>query len=81
MDLSGSTGKCAVEDCFADMPEANWVAAHAHEYGFIIRYPKGKEGITGYAYEAWHVRYLGKALAQKVAASGLTYEEFVGSAN
>lgn len=76
MDLSGSTGKCAVEDCFADTAEAKWLAVHAPEYGFIIRYPKGKEAITGYAYEPWHVRYLGTSLAQKVATSGLTYEEY-----
>jgi D-alanyl-D-alanine carboxypeptidase len=81
MDISGSTGKCAADDCFADTPEAKWLAAHAPEYGFIIRYPKGKEAITGYSYEPWHVRYLGKALAQKVAASGLTYEEYQGTAN
>lgn len=81
MDVSGSTGKCAADDCFADTPEAKWLAAHAVEYGFIIRYPKGKEAITGYAYEPWHVRYLGKSLAEKVAASGLTLDEYLGAAH
>lgn len=81
MDVSASTGKCAADDCFADTPEASWLAAHAPEYGFIIRYPKGKEAITGYAYEPWHLRYLGKSLAQKVAASGLTLEEYQGTAH
>lgn len=77
MDISGSTGVCAADDCFAGTPEAEWLAARAHEFGFIIRYPEGKEHITGYIYEPWHVRYLGKELARKVYESGLTYEEYL----
>jgi D-alanyl-D-alanine carboxypeptidase len=78
MDISGSTGKCAADDCFADTPEANWLAKHAVEYGFIIRYPKGKEQITGYAYEPWHLRYVGKKIAQEITAKGITLEEYYG---
>lgn len=77
MDISGSTGECAADDCFAGTPEAEWLAAHAHEFGFIVRYPKGKEHITGYMYEPWHVRYLGRELARAVYESGLTYEEYL----
>ena len=77
MDISGSTGECAADDCFAGTPEAEWLAAHAHEFGFIIRYPEGKEDITGYMYEPWHVRYLGRDLARNVYESGLTYEEYL----
>lgn len=51
------------------------------EYGFIIRYPDGKEDLTGYHYESWHIRYLGKELAKKVNASGLTYDEYVARLN
>lgn len=76
MDISGSTGACAADDCFAGTPEADWLAANSAEYGFIIRYPKGKEAITGYAYEPWHLRYVGKALAVEVATKGLTLEEY-----
>ena len=47
------------------------------EFGFIVRYPKGKEHFTGYAYEPWHIRYLGTDLATKVNQSGLTYDEYV----
>ncbi|MFV0396239.1 MAG: D-alanyl-D-alanine carboxypeptidase family protein [Coprobacillaceae bacterium] len=47
------------------------------EYGFIVRYPEDKEDLTGYHYESWHIRYLGKDLAKKVNASGLTYDEYV----
>jgi len=56
--------------------EFSWIKDNAHKYGFIIRYPKGKESITGYAYEPWHLRYLGPELATKVYESGLTYEEY-----
>ena len=51
---------------------------YAHKYGFIIRYQKGKEHITGYKYEPWHIRYLGVDTATKVYSSGLTLEEYLG---
>ena len=57
--------------------EAKWIAANCYKYGFIVRYPEGKESITGYNYESWHVRYLGKTLAKEVYDSGLTLEEFL----
>ena len=62
---------------FDNTPAAKWLAAHCAEYGFIIRYPQGKQDITGYKYESWHVRYLGKQLAKEVTDSGLTLEEFL----
>lgn len=54
---------CKVKACFADEAAGRWVAAHAWEYGFILRYPEGKQEITGYRYEPWHVRYVGTELA------------------
>lgn len=60
----------------ADTPEYEWYKDKAHEYGFIIRYPKGKEHITGYKYEPWHLRYVGPEIAAAVYESGLTYEEY-----
>ncbi len=63
---------------FADTPEAKWLADNCWRYGFVIRYPQGKEDITGYAYEAWHIRYLGKELAKELYESGLTLEEYLG---
>lgn len=78
MDVSGANGYCAIEDCFAGTPEAEWLAKHAPEYGFIIRYPQGKESITGYAYEPWHLRYVGAALSKQIAAKGVTLEEHYG---
>lgn len=67
-----------LDTSFGDTKEGKWLATNAHKYGFIIRYPKGKEKITGYEYEPWHIRYLGKDLATKVYKSGLTLEEYFG---
>lgn len=63
---------------FGETPAGKWLAANAHRYGFILRYPKGKEEITGFMYESWHFRYLGVELATKVYESGLTLEEYLG---
>jgi len=63
---------------FDKTPEAKWIAENCWKYGFIIRYPKGKEDITGYKYESWHVRYLGKEWAKTIFDSGLTLEEYFG---
>ena len=62
---------------FNNTKEAKWLAANCVRYGFILRYPQGKEDITGYMYESWHVRYLGRELAKEVSDSGLTLEEFL----
>jgi len=56
--------------------EFKWLQKHAHEYGFILRYPKGKEWITGYAYEPWHYRYVGVDVAKIIYEEGITYEEY-----
>ncbi len=68
----------SVDDSFAYTKEAKWIAENCARFGFIIRYPKGKEDVTGYIYEPWHVRYLGVDLAEKITASGLTLEEYFG---
>lgn len=66
------------EEDYADTEEGKWLAENCHKYGFIIRYPKGMEHITGYTFEPWHIRYLGKSTAKLVRDSGLTLEEFLG---
>jgi D-alanyl-D-alanine carboxypeptidase len=76
VDVSGADGHCQASPCFGATPAARWLAANAATFGFIIRYPPGKEAITGYQYEPWHIRYVGVALAQAMAASGLTMEEY-----
>ncbi len=67
-----------VTQSFAYTAEGRWVAANCWRYGFILRYPKEKESVTGYMYEPWHLRYLGKDLAQSVYESGLCLEEYLG---
>ncbi len=68
----------SIDHSFDGTPEAIWLENHCHEYGFIIRYPQGKENITGYQYESWHIRYLGTDLSYPVHSSGLTLEEYFG---
>lgn len=68
----------SLSQSFKDTAEGRWLAANCHKYGFIIRYPEGKEAITGYMYEPWHVRYLGTTVAQAVHSSGKTLEEYLG---
>ncbi len=65
-----------LEESFENTPEGKWLAANSYKYGFILRYPKGKEAITGYSYEPWHFRYLGRRLAKEVYLSHLTYDEY-----
>ncbi|MEH7156534.1 M15 family metallopeptidase [Neobacillus drentensis] len=77
IDVTGGDGKCAAEDCFEGTKEAVWLQNHAAEYGFIIRYPKGKDAITGYQYEPWHLRYVGKTIAKEIMDRGITLEEYV----
>ena len=71
-DVIGTDGQL-VEDSNA----AQWLLEHASDYGFVVRYPRGKESITGYMHEEWHLRYIGKE-AKDIAASGLTLEEYYG---
>ena len=59
-------------------PEAVWIAENSWKYGFILRYPADKTDITGYIYESWHIRYVGKDVAQYIYENGLTLEEYLG---
>lgn len=76
------TGLCfdlnTIDDSFAYTDEGIWVDKNCYKYGFIVRYPKGKEDITGYQYEPWHLRYLGVDLATDVYNSGMCLEEYLG---
>lgn len=78
IDISCRSEGYDLEETFADTPEGIWVAANAHRFGFILRYPKGKEQITGYAYEPWHLRYVGEELAAFLYETGLTLDEYYG---
>lgn len=75
-DLGATSRKCELLICFGDMAEGKWLADNAYKYGFIIRYLKGKEKLTGYQYEPWHLRYVGVGLAEQVHNSAQTLEEY-----
>ena len=64
-------------DALRNNPLSVWMAEHCQEYGFILRFPEGKESITGVMYEPWHFRYVGVDAATYIMANGLTLEEFV----
>lgn len=78
VDIAAASGKCNLEACFGDMNEGKWLAANAHKYGFIIRYLKGGEDLTGYSFEPWHFRYVGPELAEQINKTGQTLEQFFG---
>lgn len=67
---------CRIKTCFGQEAAGQWIAEHGHEYGFIVRYPEGKDHITGIRYEPWHVRYVGIDLATALVESGQAMEEF-----
>ena len=66
-----------LDDTQEQTGETRWLHSHAWEYGFILRYPKDKEDITGIAYEAWHYRYVGKEAAAYLHQNDLTLEEYL----
>ena len=78
MDISTKSIGYSLSDRFASTPEGIWVSQNCHKYGFIIRYPKDKTDITGYAYEPWHIRYVGIELATYLFEHDLTLDEYYG---
>ncbi len=62
---------------FENTPEAGWIAANAYRFGFVISYPEGKEEVTGYVYEPWHLRFVGPDIAEAIRESGLAPVEFL----
>lgn len=76
VDLGGS-GNFKLESDFADTPAYEWLIENCADYGFILRFPQGKEDITGVVYEAWHFRYVGKDAAQYIMENGLCLEEYL----
>ena len=66
-----------LDDAQAETPEQQWLMEHCAEYGFILRYPQGKEEITGIIWEPWHYRYVGVEAATEIMQSGLCLEEYL----
>ena len=69
--IGGSTGKT-----FENFDEFKWLEKNAYKYGFILRYPKDKEYLTGYEYESWHFRYVGKNAAKYIHENKITFDEY-----
>ena len=76
MDLA-TRDSSTLSERFASTPEGQWVYANCQRFGFIVRYLKGYEDVTGYSYEPWHIRYVGRENAEAIAASGLPLETYL----
>jgi zinc D-Ala-D-Ala carboxypeptidase len=76
MDVSFPDNNCSFAACQGDTPGGKWLETEAYKYGFILRYPRGKQSITGYIYEPWHFRYVGIKLASELHTQEQTMEEF-----
>ena len=78
MDISTPSINSGLTTDFENTPEGQWLAANAPDYGFILRYPAGRESVTGYAYEPWHFRYVGPDLARYLTQNQMTLDEYYG---
>ncbi|WP_233269586.1 D-alanyl-D-alanine carboxypeptidase family protein [Alteribacillus sp. YIM 98480] len=78
MDVSSPSADLALTDEFGETPEGQWLKDNAHRFGFIIRYPEDKTDITGFQYEPWHLRYVGKEAAETMHEKDQTLEEYYG---
>lgn len=77
MDVTSASVNYELVQSFGDTTEGQWVENNAANYGFTVRYPEGKQHITGYQYEPWHLRYVGADHAAEIAANNLTLEEYL----
>lgn len=77
MDITSESAGFQLTQDFGDTEEGQWVKQQAAEFGFIIRYLEGKEEITGFEYEPWHLRYVGKQAALEIVERELTLEEYL----
>jgi D-alanyl-D-alanine carboxypeptidase len=78
-DVEPVSRQCEVAQCFGATPEGKWLAKNAYQYGFVIRYPKGYQHVTGYEWEPWHLRYVGSYLSKELHKTGTpTLEQFFG---
>ncbi|HEY5587168.1 MAG TPA: D-alanyl-D-alanine carboxypeptidase family protein [Ruminiclostridium sp.] len=77
IDLTSPSINYVLTQSFGETKEGKWLKENAPNYGFIIRFPQGKELITGYQYEPWHIRYVGIPVAKKISQNNLTLEEYL----
>ncbi|UOW01422.1 M15 family metallopeptidase [Agrococcus sp. SCSIO52902] len=80
VDVVGTSGQCRLDVCFGGTAAGRWVAAESWRFGFVVRYPDGLQGITGYHYEPWHLRYVGTDVSVAMHEQGTrTLEEHFGA--
>ena len=77
MDITSQSVQFDLKIKFGETKEGKWVKDNAHKFGYIIRYAKDKEDITGYNYEPWHLRYVGKEAAEEIYNKGIALEEYL----
>jgi len=77
VDVSSPSVDYQLTDTYGKTKEGKWLRENAYKFGFILRYPEGKEEITGYQYEPWHIRYVGKFVAKEIFTGHLTLEEYL----
>lgn len=77
IDLSCQSTDYKIGSAFKDTEESEWTKENAHRFGFIIRYPEDKVDITGYSYEPWHLRYVGKEVAEEIYERQICLEEYL----
>ncbi|WP_414045312.1 M15 family metallopeptidase [Macrococcus equi] len=78
MDIKDGTNYGTLTTAFEYTPASKYLQKNAHKYGFIVRYLKGKEHITGFMYEPWHIRYVGRTHAARIKQNNVTLEEYFG---
>ena len=79
IDFASPEG-CRLEECYRDTLAGQWLVKNAPRYGYILRFPDGRQSVTGYRFEPWHYRYVGAQIAQEYVSSGAkTFEEFIGT--
>lgn len=81
LDFSSSEVNDSLGIKFGDTKASAWLKENAHKYGFVISFPKGYESVTGFSYEPWHYRYIGKEGAQEMRNSGMILEIYLRSKN
>lgn len=79
VDVMGTGGACRLDACFGETAAGRWIAEHAWQHGFVVRYPRGADAVTGYAWEPWHLRYVGAEVSTAMHERGVaTLEEHFG---
>lgn len=79
IDLQSTARECRLDHCFGETEAGRWIAQHAWQFGFVVRYPQGADAVTGYAWEPWHLRFIGTDVTTAMHEQGVgTLEEFFG---